>query len=251
VVIPPNAVLDVDKTIEGSFEREYKWTIAKDCGPTPIVSDANEEKTLKCTITVGSADPAFVDSKWKVFGTITLTNPSQTKAIKVTGVSDNLLQDAGAVSPPVDVVCLDADKEPLAMGFVLAAGGSQKCTYEYSPKTAPTATTIYTNTAAATYEVVGDESEKSYSAESAPYVFQFDTPTSEKNKKVTITDSKDTEWSYTVEYGVTKPLPHEIPFEFKATAGTACTKTPVENTASIKETGQSTRGTAASTWPAA
>jgi hypothetical protein len=232
-----NVVLDIDKTIGGGFVRSYQWTITKACDPTVNAAAPGASTSINCSVTIGSATPAYKDGSYAISGLITITNPSQTAAIAISNVTDNLvvtLADNSTVTPSVGVSCTAQS----GLSFVIAPGASQSCTYSYTVPSAQ-AGAGFRNTATVYY----NDGSANTSSTSNAYAFAFgSTPASENYKTATVTDAKYSGGSPagtlgTITFG---DIPKTFTFAYTAAAPAACSSTTVSNVASITETSQST-----------
>jgi len=85
--IDPLKKLEVDKTVDASFDRTYTWTIEKSVEPAVWHLFDGDSATSEYTVKVTKGAP--VDSNFVVEGTITITNPNSVP-VKVTNVSDQV-----------------------------------------------------------------------------------------------------------------------------------------------------------------
>ncbi len=142
-------VVNVEKTADVSFDRNYTWTIEKTADPDHLSLFNGDSAPVEWNITPTRHGPD--DSNFNVSGTITITNPTGAppipKAIPATieSVDDVLTLD----SVPIDAT----DSVDCGVGFpyTLAAGASLECTYEVVTPDA-TATSTGQNVATVTID---------------------------------------------------------------------------------------------------
>ncbi|GEM_PF-1213503 len=128
--------LDVTKTADPEFTREYFWVVDKvlnDDEPIEVMEGQSYE--LDYSVFVGLDDPAYEDSDWSLSGDITVSNPAPIAAT-VNSLSDVFTGGTGSVECGSDAP------------WVIAAGGTLDCTYSGDSD----GTTPGTNTATATQQ---------------------------------------------------------------------------------------------------
>ncbi|KAA9134165.1 hypothetical protein F3N42_01075 [Marinihelvus fidelis] len=128
--------LDVSKTADPAFTREYHWTVDKllnDDEPIRVMEGQSYE--LDYSVFVDLDEPPYTDSDWSLSGDITVSNPATIPAT-INGLSDVFTGGTG------DVDC--GSDAP----WVIAAGGTLDCTYSGDSN----GSTPGTNTATATQQ---------------------------------------------------------------------------------------------------
>ena len=176
-------VLEVTKTADESFDRQWFWDIDKVADPTSLTLSAGESGTIDYTVTVSVDDAAGVPSGWAVEGDITVSNSAPIDAT-INSVSDVVPGDID--SPFVD--CGEG-----AFPRIILAGNDLDCTYS-----ADTDGAAGTNTATAVqqnfdYDSLGvalpeDGGTTDYSGD-APVSFADVEPT-ETDRCVEVSDNK-------------------------------------------------------------
>jgi hypothetical protein len=221
--------LTVSKTANPGFTRTYNWTISKDVDKTLIETTGS---TATFNYTVVASQTGFTDSAFQVTGSITVNNPNTFAVAGVTitetgdGVGTCTMDDTGAATETVSV----------------AAGGSTSknytCTYTSNP-------TSGTNSASASWTAATYNTPDSSASNTASYT--FGAPTNPVNKTVTVTD---TYWTNlpsptTVTLGTctatdTTPFA-SCTFKYSRTITVKPGCFFYDNTATIKETGQTAK----------
>jgi len=174
--------LAVEKTAATSYARTFGWTIDKSV--SPAAHDLFRGDSASSDYTVSVVKDNGTDSDWKVFGSITVSNPAPIAAT-VNSVSDLV---NGSVAGTVDC----GGSGP----YVIAAGGSLTCSYTASLPGGDDGT----NTATAEqqnhdYSAAGPSPSgtTSYSG-SAPV--DFGDPSTLVNDTVTVNDTNGASWSF-------------------------------------------------------
>lgn len=228
------------KTADATFDRAYNWTIAK--GATEV-SRSSSSYVFEYTVTVKPADPPFTDSNHAVKGTITVFNINSFDVDAT--ISDAIAGATCTLDDPDGKVTVPAEGQ-ISVGYTCAlstsANGTNVATIAWNT------TTVGGVTLAA----------GSTTAEAG---FAFAGPSNETNKTITITDSFNggaTITLGTVTYPssgtVTTPTPAGISnlawssskqaFTYRRTIKTVADECiDYDNTATIKETGQSADAT--------
>ena len=142
-------VVDVDKTVDISFDRDFDWTVTKTVTPDTLNLFNGQSDSVKWTVTWDKSQPQ--DSNIVVSGTITILNPTGSAefAIKddidatINSVGDVLA--AGGFSASVTVNC------GVTFPHVLDAGDSLSCAYS---QVVPNGTDDGTNVATANIDVL-------------------------------------------------------------------------------------------------
>lgn len=130
--------LNVSKNANTSFKRTWTWTVDKGAGGVTELNLALGQTYQQAySVTYGAT---YVDSEWKVTGTITVANPAP---IAANGVS---VADVVTVGINATVDCDGVVGAPFTTTVNVAASSSSQCTYTAD---LPNATTR-TNTATAT-----------------------------------------------------------------------------------------------------
>ena len=132
----------VTKTADGSFDRDWDWTIAKVADATNLTLMPGQPFIVNYDVTVS---PTATDSSFEVSGSITIGNPSTEDAMTV-DVTDSLSTGQSLAATAID--CGTAGDGDNA---VIPFGGSIVCTYSFSGVTGVTAGATGTNTATATF----------------------------------------------------------------------------------------------------
>lgn len=107
--------LEVTKTADTTFDREYDWSIVKTGDATELLLDADQSYLLGYDVTVDVL--GFTDSNWMVSGEIEVSNSSPIDAV-INSVADEL-SGVGALSADCGVV----------FPYTLVAGDTLVCTY--------------------------------------------------------------------------------------------------------------------------
>jgi hypothetical protein len=106
--------LQVTKTAQTSFKRTYTWTISKTADPACLTIQSGTE-TVDYDIKL---EATFIDSNWKVTGTITIYNPAPIDAV-ITGVTDVV-----SLNIPATI-----NLGPVTFPYTLGAGQTLTLTY--------------------------------------------------------------------------------------------------------------------------
>ena len=114
VVLP----LEVEKTAETSYDRDWDWTIEKSAATTTLTLAEGESYTVAYEVTVS---PTSEDINHMVGGTITVTNPVGNPDATVNSIAD-VLNNSGATVVACDQV----------LPAVLSGGEVLNCTYSGS-----------------------------------------------------------------------------------------------------------------------
>jgi hypothetical protein len=157
--------LSVSKTAVPEFTRTYSWTIDKVGDQTDLTLSAGQSFLVNYDVTV---DANYVDSDWKVKGTITIENNTPYDAV-ITSITDVLTGDI-----PVTPDC-----GTISYPYTLAAGATLNCTYSADLASAANGTNTVTVTTGTT-NVEGDVA-------TAGYV--FGDPTTEVDECINVSDT--------------------------------------------------------------
>ncbi len=141
-------VVNVEKTAQATYNRDYTWTIDKSVTPTSVnLFDGAPEADVDWTITPHRS--AAIDSDFAVSGTITITNPTGASPIPtkidavLKSVEDVLTLDGTDIDVTSSLDC------GVTFPYTLKAGESLECTYQVATPDA-TATSSGENVATAT-----------------------------------------------------------------------------------------------------
>lgn len=159
-----HAQLQVSKTAQTTYTRDYDWTINKSADQTSLLLAPGEQQMVNYTVAV--TKDAGTDSNWAVSGTVTVTNPDPLQTANGIVVTDNL-PGVGAVV----VVCPATS---------LASNASMVCSY--GPVSLPSGSAL-TNTATATTTT------SSIATGTGMAAVSFGTPTTVLDNCVAITDN--------------------------------------------------------------
>ncbi|MGF3498243.1 MAG: SdrD B-like domain-containing protein [Candidatus Methanosuratincola sp.] len=202
---PPD--ISVVKDAKTSYTRTWQWDIEKSVDPSEWHLFKGDSGTSTYTIQVTKT--GYVDSGWSVSGSISITN-NEDFAVNITSVTD-------VVSPDIA-----ANVEfPVTFPYMLGAGETLEGNYTAALPDASSRT----NTLTVTIEYSGQTFEYSATANVI-----FGDPTTVVNDEITVEDTDGTTWSFNTNGSAI----YEKTF---SEAGT------YENTATIKETGQSDSAT--------
>ncbi len=224
--------LQVAKSATPTFTRTYSWNITKVANPTSITQDGGS--TANIGYTVKAWETGFVDSAWKVTGSITVTNPNDWESVSLSSLTDSI-NNGG--------VCT-LDNPLLATSMIAPLGtitATYTCTYTSAPSPAG-----FTNTATAAWDpgaaFTPDGSAQGTAGGS------FGTPTKLVNQTVTIVDTyKGTLGTLTA----TNTMPYTsgtYTYTRSVTIPAAFSCSNINNTATITETGQSASATGEAVW---
>jgi len=109
--------LEVTKTVNTSFDRQYSWVISKVASVTSLVLQIGATALVDFTVSVNNS--GFTDNNFKVFGDINIYNPAPISAT-IVDVSDVVSPDIAAlVNCPVTLP-----------GYVLASEETLVCSYQ-------------------------------------------------------------------------------------------------------------------------
>jgi hypothetical protein len=208
--------LKVAKDATPSFTRTYNWSIAKSVDKTLL--DPGGTATYTVTVT----ETGFTDSGWQVNGTITITNPNDFESITLTGVTD-AVDNGGS--------CSITSGSTTA---TIAASGNVTLSYSCTYSSAPTSSSG-TNTATANWDKAA-ASTPGGSAQGTK-TFAFTTPTTTVNKTITVTDTIGGTLGNATATDSTPFTSQTFTYTHKFTPPASGCQT-VNNTATIKETGQ-------------
>ncbi len=158
--------LEVDKTAETTYTRDWDWLIAKsnDVLDDPVVLSPGQPYTVNYQVT--ATENGYTDSEWAVSGEITVENPHPTETATSVVVSDEI-----SGIGPVSVDCPSDE---------IAPGGTLTCTY--SSELPDGSSRTNTATATTTAELIGD------GEASADVV--FGDPTNKVDECITVTDDR-------------------------------------------------------------
>ena len=222
--------LTVSKTANPGFTRTYNWTITKDVDKTLIETTGT---TATFNYTVVASQTGFTDSAFQVTGSITVNNPNTFDVAGVT-VTEN--------GDGVGTCTLDTNGLASLTGVTVPAGGSKSytytCTYASNPGSG-------INQASASWTAATYNTPDSSASNTASYA--FGAPTNPVNKTITVTDT----------YWTNLPTPTTVTLGTctanDATPFASCTFKYqrvitvkagcflYDNTATIKETGQTAK----------
>jgi hypothetical protein len=155
--------LDVSKTAVPEFTRTYSWTIAKNADQTTLMLSSNQQFFVNYDVSV---EASFIDSDWKVTGTIDIENNTPYDAV-ITSITDVL---------PGGVITLNCG---LSLPYTLEAGDILNCTYSADLTSATNGTNTVTVTTS-TEDVEGDVGTAD---------FTFGDPTTEIDECIDVSDT--------------------------------------------------------------
>lgn len=207
--------LKVAKDATPSFTRTYSWKIAKSVDKTFL--DPGGTATYTVTVT----QTGFTDSAWQVTGSITITNPNDFESITLTGVTD-AVDNGGSCTVSGNTTA------------TITAGASVTLTYTCTYSSAPTASSG-TNTATASWDKTAATTPDG-SAQGTK-TFAFTTPTTRVNQTITVTDTIAGTLGTATAADSTPFTTQTFTYTHKFTPPASGCVT-VNNTATIKETGQ-------------
>ncbi len=212
----------ITKSADGSFDRDWDWTIEKVGSATNLILAPGQSFIVDYDVTV---TPTKTDSEFEVAGSITVGNPSPEDAMTV-DVTDEL--SSGESLAAGDIDCGAAGDGDDA---VIAAGDSIVCTYDFTDLAGVVAGEDGTNTATATLsaEVAVTDTDG--------YTFGLDAETDEC---ITVTDPLGGG-----ELGVVCADDDPADFHFEYTfdvVQTECGEHEVPNTASFETSDQDGEG---------
>jgi hypothetical protein len=161
--------LEVVKTVDTSFDREWNWGIEKSADQTSLDLEADETATVNYEVEL-TATPE--DTNHEVSGTITVTNPNADVDATITGITD-VLDNSGALT-------VDCTGDDDFTSFPHTLGGGEILTCTYSGESDGTDTE---NTA-----TVATEGVISGGSDSEVVAFDAD-PTTEIDECVTVNDT--------------------------------------------------------------
>lgn len=204
----------VGKTVDPDFTRRFTWQILKTVNPSQINLLDGQSTTATYTVTLTKSDP--IDENFRVFGTITITNPHPTAALGITGVTDTLGNGLNAT-----VTC-PAQSVPAASSLV--------CTYE---------TNVPTNADGTNTATVTATTGIAYNSQIVPYTFVGVLPSQTTLNSVTVTDTNPATgqpWTFSSSGSQN----YQLPFACVDVAynQNGIYQTTVNNTVVISETGQ-------------
>jgi hypothetical protein len=110
-----NEALQVSKTAETAYDRNWTWDIEKVGDQTSLTLSTGQNFLVNYDVTVSAMS---ADGNWEVFGDITIYNPNLTAAATIEDVTDSI-SGFGAVSVDCGV----------AFPYILAAGDTLTCSY--------------------------------------------------------------------------------------------------------------------------
>jgi hypothetical protein len=158
------APLEISKTVNTSYDRNWNWSIDKTAATSSILLSDGQLYGVNYNVSVNASS---TDSNHMATGTISVTNPVGNPSVSLTGVTDTLSIDGVAT-----VTC------PGSFPQSLAAGATLTCTYTKSLGT----TTAQTNQAMVT-------ASDSILNASTSVAVTLGAPTVEINECVTVTDT--------------------------------------------------------------
>ena len=214
--------LTVTKTATPTYTRTYTWDITKESDATyNLLAGQSVDHDYAVGVT-----QTYVDSAWKVTGTITVTNPN-TYAVTNVSVVDTI--NSGGV-------CTVSGQASLLIASIAANGNSGPLSYECTYAAAPNPASG-TNTATATWDKVVNFTPTGSASGTAPAVFGG--PTTEIQPTVTVDDDNlvgenwaanraNASWDYSKEFACSTDLGDYTDGKYSYT---------VVNTATINETG--------------
>jgi hypothetical protein len=215
--VKPQYKLDIDKSVYTGYTREWKWDIAKSVTPAVWNLFAGDTGTSKYTVAVTKSGP--FDSGWKVWGKITIENNTPYVAT-ITDVADVIMP--GDINAVVDC--------KVTFPHDLLAGDQLVCDYEAGLPNADPRTNKATVTTSGM--VQGNWVEK-------PVV--FGDPTTVVNGSINVDDTNGMSWPFADSGSVW----YEKTFDCSGCSfiDTLECKYKHENTATIRETKQSSKAT--------
>jgi hypothetical protein len=131
-------VVNISKTANETFTRDYGWTVDKTVDPETLALFDGD--TADVTWEVTPTRDAGTDGDFLVSGTITITNPTGAVPIP-TGIDAEVLSLEDVLTldgNPINVTNIDCefDGDPITFPFTLDPGDSIECTYEVSTPSA-------------------------------------------------------------------------------------------------------------------
>ncbi|TVP76386.1 MAG: hypothetical protein EA352_05860 [Gemmatimonadales bacterium] len=230
--------LKVSKTAKTSFKRTHKWDIDKSVDPETIwlYADGTGDRTAEWTVDVDYK--GFHDSNFVVEGTILIRNISSDQGAKtINSIVDDLGLDG---YEDVKVICKAGDGGGVDLPQAIAFDEEWSCTYRQEIKEGDAAAgDSGTNTVSVTVD--GEEDPYEGTADWA-----FDEPTLERYATITVVDKSDLFGKKTLG---TLDAPEGGSFVYQKTFAWTdygperCGSFQYGNTATIKETGQSSKAT--------
>jgi hypothetical protein len=203
----------ISKTADGSFDRDWDWTIDKSADQSSLNLSEGQSFVVNYTVTVHATK---TDSHFEVTGTITVNNPNPEDAMTV-DVTDML--STGQTKAAGDISCGAAGDGDNA---VIAPAGSISCTYSFLNLAGVAAGASGTNTATAAFSNDANVSVNGTDG----YSFDFDNLTDEC---VTVTDTLGGALGTVCANGTTT-----FTFHYGYDVGQAqCGETDIPNTASF------------------
>jgi len=160
-----NLALEVSKTAETTYDRDWDWTIEKTGDQSSLTLSPGQTFIVNYDVTV---DASYEDSNWAVSGTIAVYNPNSSASATITSVSDEISD--GIVA---DVVC------GVTFPYALAAKQTLNCTYSADLPDGSDRTN--TATASTSGKVPGGSGEADVT---------FGDPTNESDECVNVNDDK-------------------------------------------------------------
>jgi hypothetical protein len=146
-------VVNISKTADESFTREYDWTVNKTVDPETLSLFNGDSDTVTWEVT--PTRDAGTDGDFLVSGTITIRNPTGAPPIptgidaEILSLEDVLTLDGNDI-PVTDVDC-EFEGDPVTFPFTLEPGDQIDCTYEV-PTPSATDTSTGTNKATVTID---------------------------------------------------------------------------------------------------
>jgi uncharacterized repeat protein (TIGR01451 family) len=208
--------LTVSKTVDASYDTTYHWSIVKKVDKTTVTVDPGGSATFNYTVTV--TPTGTTDSDWTMSGQITVDNDN---SVDVTAdVTDIPGVGGGAICTVTD-----------GTGVTIPAHDSKtvdySCTFTGKPN--------YSGTNAAKASWTWNGQQQSANSADVPAGFTLD---QEINKTITVQDDKTTGTPITLGTWNASDGAHDFTYSVTKTATTGqCVS--YDNTATIKETGQS------------
>jgi uncharacterized repeat protein (TIGR01451 family) len=132
----------ISKSADGSFDRDWDWTIEKVADQTTLNLQLGQSFLVNYTVTV---DPTATDSEFEVTGSITVGNDSPEDAMTVD------VTDALSTGQSLTALQIDCGAAGDGDNAVIPAGGSISCDYDFTDVPGVDAGDDGTNTATAVF----------------------------------------------------------------------------------------------------
>jgi len=233
--------LEVEKTADTTFTRDYGWKITKsNDAQDPVKLSPGQTFTANYDVTADVDEEQTEDSDWAVTGEITVTNPAKVAAEGVT--VDDVISKTGEEDIDVTNVDCNGAEDGNGLPATITSHGELKCTYSSALPDG----SDRTNTATADSTTLGIN-EGSGSAD-----VTFGDPTTEEDDCVDVSDDKVDLPPDSPEYLLGTVCVDEAPktFEYTKSFGpfpNECTTYTFDNTADFVTDDNAETGTDTST----